>query len=51
MEPKIEDYISDILEEDDIHIQKLNAIVAEAKDTCPISKLYKTNITHEASLS
>ncbi len=30
MEPKIEDYISDILEEDDIHIQKLNAIVAEA---------------------
>ena len=30
---------------------QFDAAVAEAKDNCPISKLYRTNITHEASLS
>jgi lipoyl-dependent peroxiredoxin len=30
---------------------QFNAAVADAKDNCPISKLYKTNITHEAVLA
>lgn len=29
---------------------QFNAAVADAKENCPISKLYKTNITHEAVL-
>lgn len=31
--------------------EQFDAAVAEAKDNCPISKLYRTNITHEASLA
>ncbi len=31
--------------------EQFNAAVADAKENCPISKLYKTNITHEATLS
>lgn len=33
-----------------ISADQFNAAVAEAKDNCPISKLLKTNITHEATL-
>ena len=31
--------------------EQFDAAVAEAKENCPISKLYRTNITHEATLS
>ena len=31
--------------------QQFDAAVADAKENCPISKLYKTNITHEAVLA
>jgi lipoyl-dependent peroxiredoxin len=31
--------------------EQFDTAVADAKANCPISKLYKTNITHEASLS
>ncbi|MBC7535562.1 MAG: OsmC family protein [Ferruginibacter sp.] len=31
--------------------EQFTAAVADAKENCPISKLYKTNITHEATLS
>ena len=30
---------------------QFNAAVADAKENCPISKLFKTNITHEATLA
>lgn len=30
---------------------QFNTAVADAKENCPISKLYKTNITHEATLA
>jgi osmotically inducible protein OsmC len=30
--------------------EQFDAAVADAKENCPISKLYKTNITHEAAL-
>lgn len=33
-----------------INTDQFNAAVADAKENCPISKLYRTNITHEASL-
>ncbi|MBS1742680.1 MAG: OsmC family protein [Bacteroidetes bacterium] len=33
-----------------ISVDQFNAAVADAKDNCPISKLLKTNITHEATL-
>ena len=33
-----------------ISADQFNAAVADAKENCPISKLYRTNITHEASL-
>ncbi|MFT3909829.1 MAG: OsmC family protein [Ferruginibacter sp.] len=33
-----------------ISAEQFNAAVSEAKDNCPISKLLKTNITHEATL-
>jgi len=31
--------------------EQFDAAVADAKENCPISKLYRTNITHEANLS
>lgn len=31
--------------------EQFDAAVADAKENCPISKLYRTNITHEATLS
>ena len=31
--------------------EQFSAAVNDAKENCPISKLYKTNITHEANLS
>ncbi|MDB5202077.1 MAG: OsmC family protein [Ferruginibacter sp.] len=31
--------------------EQFDAAVADAKENCPISKLYKTNITHEAVLA
>jgi len=31
--------------------EKFQAAVADAKANCPISKLYNTNITHEAVLA
>lgn len=31
--------------------EQFDAAVADAKANCPISKLYKTNITHEATLA
>ena len=31
--------------------EQFEAAVADAKENCPISKLYKTNITHEATLN
>ena len=31
--------------------EQFDAAVKDAKENCPISKLYKTNITHEAVLS
>ena len=31
--------------------EQFDAAVADAKENCPISKLYRTNITHEASLA
>ncbi|MEI2747525.1 MAG: OsmC family protein [Ferruginibacter sp.] len=31
--------------------EQFDAAVADAKQNCPISKLYKTNITHEAVLA
>lgn len=34
-----------------INEEQFAAAVAEAKANCPISKLYNTNITHEATLS
>lgn len=30
--------------------EQFNAAVADAKENCPISKLYRTNITHQAIL-
>ena len=34
-----------------INEEQFTAAVADAKANCPISKLYNTNITHEATLS
>lgn len=34
-----------------ISAEQFDAAVADAKQNCPISKLYKTNITHEAVLA
>ena len=34
-----------------ISAEQFDAAVADAKQNCPISKLYKTNITHEAALA
>jgi lipoyl-dependent peroxiredoxin len=34
-----------------INAEQFNAAVADAKANCPISKLYNTNITHQAVLS
>ena len=34
-----------------ISTEQFDAAVADAKQNCPISKLYKTNITHEAVLA
>lgn len=31
--------------------EQFDTAVADAKENCPISKLYRTNITHEASLA
>jgi len=31
--------------------EQFDTAVTDAKENCPISKLYKTNITHEATLS
>lgn len=33
-----------------INKDQFDAAVADAKENCPISKLYRTNITHEAQL-
>lgn len=34
-----------------ISADQFNAAVADAKDNCPVSKLLKANITHEATLA